>query len=186
MTDETFYKAEERERLSHKHSWPAYIIIGIGLVLLGSNLFNFDLMDLFWPGFIIVPGLMLLWPAYTSTPDDQSRLSFLAVPGAMLVTIGLLNFMMNLTDHFEAWAYSWTLLVASVGWAVMYVRRFDPDNKVHESGYKFIRTMIMMFGGLFVLFELVIWGNFHPLLAIGLIGYGVYLLRNQRRQKATS
>jgi hypothetical protein len=186
MTDETVYKAEERQKLARQHNWPAYIIIGFGVLILGSNLFDFDMIDVLWPGFIIAPGLMLLWPAYNSTPDHQSRLSFLAIPGAVLVTIGLLNFMMNLTDHFEAWAYSWTLLLAAVAWAVMYIRRFDTENKVHESGHKFIKTMIMMLGGLFVLFELVIWSNFHPLLAVALIGYCVYLLANKRKETATS
>lgn len=186
MSEETVFKAEERSKLKQEQPWPAYFIIGIGGLLLAANLFDFALMDFLWPGFIIVPGLLLLWPAYNSVPEQNSRLSFLAIPGAMLTTIGLMLFMMNMTDHFEAWAYSWTLLPASVAWAAMYIHRFEPDRKIHETGHKFIRSMIMAFGGLFVLFELVIWGNFHPLLALGLIGYGIYLLVNHHKSTATS
>jgi hypothetical protein len=69
MTDETVYKAEERQKLARQHNWPAYIIIGFGVLILGSNLFVFDLIDVLWPGFFIAPGLMLLLTAYNSTPD---------------------------------------------------------------------------------------------------------------------
>ncbi len=180
---EDIYKAEERGELNNRDSWPAYLIIGIGLLLLAANLFNFQLMNVLWPGFVIAPGLMLLWPAYSSTPEKKSAFSFLAVPGAMITITGLLLFFMNLTNHFEAWAYSWPLLWASVAWAIMYMQRFEPENSIHQSGQKFMRAMVIMFAGLLIFFELVIWNNFNPLLAIGLVGYGVYLLVKNRQNR---
>jgi hypothetical protein len=186
MNEETVYKAEKSEKLRAKNPGPAYIIIGIGILLLAANVFDFELMEYLWPGFVIAPGLMLLWPAYHSTPENKATLSFLAVPGAVLTMTGLMLFVMNLTNHFEAWAYSWTLLLVAVAWAFMYINRFEPERRIHERGHRFIRTMMMIFGGLFVLFELVIWSNFHPLLALALIGYGVYVLVSNRRNVKTS
>lgn len=185
MPDEPVYKAEEMQKLIRKTYWTPYLIIGIGILLLAANLFGFHLMDILWPGFIIAPGLLLLWPAYNSTAEKRNAASFLAVPGAIITTVGLMLFTMNLVDHFEAWAYSWPLIWASVAAAVMYMYRFDEAHTVHDSGRKFIRAMVILCGAMMVLFELVIWGNFNPLLAVGLIAFGVYLLvKNQRQQGA--
>ncbi|HEX6385395.1 MAG TPA: hypothetical protein VF177_12050 [Anaerolineae bacterium] len=181
MTEESVYKAEEAGKLSARSSLPAVLVIGIGLVLLAANLFGFHLIEVLWPGFVIAPGLALLWPAHSSTANRQSKLSFLAVPGAILVTIGLLLFAMNITDRFEAWAYSWTLLVAAVAGGLMYVKRFDKSSTIHERGRRLIRAMILLFMVLAVFFEIVVFDNFNPLLPLALIGYGVYLLLRNRQ-----
>ncbi len=115
MSEETVFKAEEAEKFNVQSSLPALALIGAGVALFLAYLFDIRLMDFFWPGFVIAPGLLLMWPAHKSTADEQSKFAFLAVPGAMIATMGLLLFAMNLTDHFEAWAYSWPLVIAVGG-----------------------------------------------------------------------
>lgn len=181
MKDETVYKAEESAKLYAKSSFPALLLIGLGVVLLVANLFGLHLIDVLWPGFVIVPGLLLVWPAYASTAARQNPLSFLAVPGAMTVMVGSLLFVMNLTNHFEAWAYSWTLVLAAAVAGLMYVKRFDSQSNVHETGRRFMRLMGYLFLGLAALFEVVIFENFNPLLPLALIVFGIYLLINERR-----
>lgn len=186
MSEETIYKAEEARKLvNHSDNTGAYVVIGAGVALLLANLFGFHLMEILWPGFILVPGLLLMWPSYSSTADQQSQLSFLAIPGAMITAVGALLFIMNITGHFEAWAYSWTLIwaAAAAGW--MYMKRFDPQDSVHETGYKFIRVLVFMFMGLSLLFELVIFGNFAPIFPALLIGYGIYLIYKNKHVEAT-
>lgn len=181
MSNESVLKVEENRKLQRRQAWPAYGVIGIGVVLLASQIFSFDMIDLLWPGFVLAPGLLLLWPAYNATPEHSSRLNFLAVPGALFLTIGALLFVMNLSDHFEAWAYSWPLLFASVAWALMYIRRFEPSHKVHTSGYKFMRFMVLLSMGLVVFFEVIVFGSVNPLLPLGVIAFGAYLLVKERR-----
>jgi phosphatidylserine synthase len=183
MSEENVYKTEEKRKLEAS-SLPAWLVIGIGVVLLAANLFQVHLIDWLWPGFVIAPGLMLMWPAFNSTAERQSKASFLAVPGAIVVTIGLLLFVMNLTNHFEAWAYSWTLLLVAAAAGLMYVRRFDVDHGRSQSTHKFIRTMITLFGVLAAFFEIVVFENFTPWLALALIGYGVYMLVRRRGEVA--
>jgi hypothetical protein len=180
--DEAPLKVHEQKKLSVRQSLPAIAIIGIGVVLLVVNIFHLDLMAFLWPGFVITPGLALMWPTYNSTQDRQSSFSFLAVPGAIVLTVGLLLFVMNMADHFEAWAYSWTLVFAAVGGALMYIKRFDLTSTVHESGHKFVRTMIVLFMGLAVFFEFIVFENFTPLLPFVLIGFGVFMLVKYRRE----
>ena len=181
MSDEVVLKIEEAGKLQRQQALPAYGVIALGVVLLVSNLFNFHLINVLWPGFVIVPGLHQLWPAYSSAPDRQKTLSFLAVPGAMMVITGILLFVMNLTNHFEAWAYSWPLVMGSIAWALMYLKRFEPQHRVHHTGYNFMRLMVLLAMGFAVFFELVVFGSFNPLLPLGVIAFGVYLLVKERR-----
>lgn len=186
MSEETVYKAEESAKLKVQPSLPAFALIGFGFALLLAYLFDIRLMDFFWPGFIIGPGLLLMWPAYKSTADDQSKFAFLAVPGAMIATTGVMLFAMNLTNHFEAWAYSWPLVIAAAAGGVMYVTRYDDNKSLQERGYKLIRVMSMVFIGLAFFFEIIVFENFNPIMSLGLIGFGLYLLMRNKRAVKTA
>lgn len=181
MSEETVFKAEEAAKLKANSNLPALLLIGTGAALLLAYIFNIELMEVVWPGFIIIPGLLLMWPAYTLTPEKQSKLGFLAIPGAMIVATGLLLFGMNITNHFEAWAYSWPLIIAAIPAAVMYITRFDDSDKLHERSMKFIRVMIMLFIGLAFFFEIIAFGNFNPLMSLSLVALGIYLLLRERK-----
>lgn len=179
-------KASEQVQLAVQHNWPAFAVIGFGVFLLLSQVVGFNLIDVLWPGFIIAPGVLLMMPAHQSTEQHRSRAAILAIPGAILATIGLLLFAMNITDHFEAWAYSWTLVLAAVPAAVMYMRRFDPTDRIHQRGYRLIRGLFLLFLGLAGLFEIIVFENFNPVLPVLMIGFGIYLLRKQRREAMAS
>ncbi len=186
MSEETIYKVQEaRHLMKASDNSIAYGVIGVGVALLLANLFGVHLMEILWPGFILVPGLLLLWPSYSSTEDRQSQFSFLAIPGAIITAVALLLFVMNVTDHFEAWAYSWTLIWAAAAGGWMYMKRFEPEDSVHDTGYKFVRVMIIMFIGLALFFELLIFGNFAPIFPALLIGYGIYLMYKNKQIKVT-
>jgi hypothetical protein len=184
MSDETtLYKAQTGKLMDvSKVSVPAVLLIGGGAALLAANLLRIDLMNYLWPAFVIGTGALLLWPAHKSTADRQSAWLWMAIPGAMIAMQGALLFVMNLVNHFEAMAYSWTLVLAAgaAGW--MYMKRFDPTSNAQEKGHRFIRAMVILFMGLATAFEVLAFqsmGSWWPLL---LIGFGVYLfVKNQRK-----
>ena len=186
MSEENVYKAEEAAKLNDQSSLPALALIGVGITLLLAYLFDIRLIDYLWPGFIIGPGLLLMWPAYKSTGDDQSKFAFLAVPGAMIATLGALLFTANISNHFELMAYSWPLVIAAAAAGVMYVTRYDDNEQLQQRGYKFIRVMAMLFIGLAFFFEIVVLENFNPVMSLGLIGFGLYFLLRNRRIEKTS
>jgi len=181
MSEEQAFKAEEARKLKRQLSTPAILLIGAGVILLLANMAGIRLIEYLWPGFVIGPALLLLWPAYASTAEKEHKLSFLAVPGAMLLTTGTLLFLMNLTDYFEAWAYSWVLLIAAIPAGIMYMKRFDPSHSIHVNGHKFMRTVLIIFGMMAVFFEILIFEHHSVWLAFSLMGYGVYLLAKERR-----
>jgi hypothetical protein len=181
MTDETIYKAQEKAQMSARPAWPAWILIGLGVVLLFAGLFDVHLIDYLWPAFIVFPGLAMMYPAYKSTAEDQHSLSFLAIPGAVFVAVGALFFVLNLFDHFEAWAYTWTVIPAAMAAGVLYMTRYDNNLRLEARAHKFIRVLAMVTVGLAFFFEIIIFENYNPLMAVGLIILGIYLLVQERR-----
>lgn len=184
MSDETtLYKAQTGKMMEiSKISLPAVLLIGGGVLLLAANLLHLSLMNYLWPGFVIGTGALLLWPAHSSTAERQSFWSWLAIPGAMIAMQGVLLFLMNLVNHFESMAYSWTLVLAAGAYGWMYMKRFDPTSNAQEKGHRFIRAMVILFMGLATAFEILAFqslGGWWPLL---LIGFGIYLfVKNQRK-----
>jgi hypothetical protein len=181
MSEETVLKAEIGKK-GVKPMLPM-LLIAAGLVLLVVNVFNVDVMGFLWPGFIVGTGLLMMLPAYKSTEEERSSLSFFAIPGAMIVANGALLFLMNMFDHFESMAYAWTLILAAGAWGYLYMKRFDaPDDKI-EKVRGFIRVMVLTFMALAAVFELLIFqslGGWWPLLVIGL---GFYLWIKESRSE---
>jgi hypothetical protein len=181
MSEETVIKAEVQKR-QEKPLLPV-VLVAIGLVLLVTNVFNVSLMGLLWPGFILGFGLLMMWPAFKSTAEKQSSLSFFAVPGAMTVALAGLFFVMNLFDHFESMAYAWTLILAAGAAGYLYQKRFAEPDRATEKARGFIRMMLLSFMALTAVFELLIFhtlGGWWPLLVIGL---GVYLWARKSRSE---
>jgi hypothetical protein len=179
VSEESVFKAQ-RGRRFERPSWLAVGLIAAGLGLLAVNIFNIDLMEYLWPAFIVGPGLVLLLPAYKSTSKRDNILNFLAIPGAMMVALGSLMFLMNLVDHFESMAYIWPLVISAGVVGLMYMERFDPDSTVHENGHRFIRVMVMAFMGSALFFEVLVFeslGGWWPMLLVGL---GVYVILKNR------
>ena len=122
------------------------IIFGVVLILIGifslfGRYFVFFNMDYLWPLIVIVVGaaffvVMLL--------GDKSR-GGLAVPGSILVTIGLILFVMNLTDTWEAWAYCWALIVCASGIGVCINGQWSGQPELKQRGFATLRTGLILF-----------------------------------------
>jgi hypothetical protein len=181
MSEETVYKAQEKAKLDANSSLVAWLLIGGGLILLLASMLDVHLLDIVWPFFIAAPGLLLVYPAYKSTAEEQSSWSFLAVPGAIFLTVAAMLFVMNLFEYFDAWAYSWPLIPAAVAGGVLYITRFDGNTRLEARAHKFIRAMGMLVVGLAFFFEIIVFEHFNPLMALGLIVFGFYLLLRERK-----
>jgi hypothetical protein len=182
MSEETVLKAEVG-KADEKPSKLAGGLIIAGLLLLALNLLDIHLMNYLWPMFIIGPGVMMMWPAYKSTADEQSKLSFLAVPGAMILATGALLFLMSVSNHYESWAYSWTLLLAAGGAGYGYMHRFDDAGDKVEKAHRFIRTMVLLFMGLAAFFELFVFQSLGAWWPVLIVGLGIYLLVKNKRSE---
>jgi hypothetical protein len=155
----------------------AFISLGV-LVLVGGILgVGFDLV---WPFLIIAGGSVFLYFAFTGKPD----LAGLSIPGALISGTGAILFLQSLTDHWESWAYAWTLYGLLLGWAFIYTGGRTGDRELAETGRYFMIFGLLGFVVLGVFFELFIFNTFGWLgkivLPLLLIAFGVWLLSRDR------
>lgn len=181
MSEETIYKAQAKAALAGRNLRPATIAIGAGVGLLVLTLSG-AAAGLLAPVLVLGGiGAALMWPAYRQNQGETNNWSFLAGPGAMLITLGLTIFMLSLFNHEEAWGYMWTLLPISFITGLGYARRNDPDHPIHTKGKKAIRLFSWIAVGLGLFLELLVFQTFGPWWPLLIIGYGVYLLAKERK-----
>jgi serine/threonine protein kinase len=77
-----------------------------------------------WPNIILVPGLAMLLAGLRG----PKKVAGMAVPGTIVTMVGILLFYQNLFDHWETWAYAWTLIPAAAGIGIMlFATRIDSE-----------------------------------------------------------
>lgn len=181
MSEETVYKAQMGAKAS-SNSTTAVLLITGGILLLAVNLLEVQLLDFLWPLiFVAGPGLLMLWPAYQASPERSGAGTYLAVPGAMAVTLGAILFFLNLTNHFEAMAYTWPLIAAAGIAGLSYKQRFEQSEEVSEKRWRLIRGLVLLAMGLAAFFELMIFNSLPVWWPLLLVGYGFYLLLNRKK-----
>ncbi|MGE5124316.1 MAG: head GIN domain-containing protein [Acidobacteriaceae bacterium] len=158
-------------------------IIGVVLVLIGilslfGRYFVFLNMDYLWPLFVVVVGAVFFVVMFLG---DKSR-GGLAVPGSILVTIGLILFVMNLTNTWEAWSYCWTLIICASGIGMWINGQWSDQPELRKRGFATLRSGIILFIIFGVIMEFIFsvsgvarWGSL-LLWSILLTLVGIYLL----------
>jgi len=155
------------------------LLIGIGLILLGALFLvgpALDLAQVGWPFFVIVPGVALLFVAFTSSVSN----------GALA---GIILLVFSLSGHWQGWAYAWALILAASGVGT-YLQGMITDNpKLRKAGVRTATYGVLVAIGLGLFFELLIFGSRSAFirwyLPIALIVVGaVMLYLNSRRRPA--
>lgn len=153
-----------------------YGLVGVGFLFLLAALLGVSVWTILWPFFIILPGAFLLYIAM------QSRwLAWVAFPASIVTGTGVMMLVMSITDHFEAWAYAWTLYGAFLGLAFQFVdRQTNAGGSLDAVGRMFVRAALIAFLGFGAFFEILIFNAGSPVVALGvpllLIASGLYML----------
>jgi hypothetical protein len=83
------------------------LLVLIGAILLLGQFVRIDIGHYGWPFFLIAPGVAILFVALTARGALGEGLAIL---GSIITVTGLILLYQNATDHFESWAYAWTLI----------------------------------------------------------------------------
>jgi hypothetical protein len=83
------------------------LLVLIGAILLVGQLVRIDVGHYGWPFFVIAPGVVILFVALMARGALGEGLAIL---GSIITVTGLILLYQNATDHFESWAYAWTLI----------------------------------------------------------------------------
>ena len=83
------------------------LLVLIGAVLLLGQFVRVDIGHYGWPFFVIAPGVLILFVALTARGAVSEGLAIL---GSIVTVTGLILLFQDATDHYEIWAYAWTLV----------------------------------------------------------------------------
>ncbi len=161
--------------------------IGIGLIVLGLIFLLGPWLNLAafgWPFFVIVPGVVLLFLAFTRTIGNGA----LAVPGSIVTATGLILLVLNLMQRMDAWAYAWGLIMAAAGVGTYLHGTISKNDKLKKTGQRSAIAGLLLFVGFGLIFELFIYGKMGSVLRwlvpVLFIAAGALLIYFGQRGKA--
>jgi len=157
------------------------VLIAIGLLSMLGQLFrHVNFWETFWPLTIIGIGAVFFAAMFAGGESASG----LAIPGSIFSAIGLMLFYQNLTDHWESWAYGWTVILMSVGVGILIMGVRGGKQEQRQAGLRVLRIGLIMFVIFGAFFELIFTaGKPFGLRAIffpaALIILGLYLIISQ-------
>ena len=199
MTEEQFYKVPEsdavdetpnqaeqtagtaRHRLDDASLVIGAVLVVVGALLLAGRLFDISLFGfmqrLFWPFYIIVPGVVLFAMSLVVRRDGEGLAGFASI----VTMVGLVLLYQNTTDHWESWAYAWALIApTSIGLGQILYGTLKGERDTIKNGLDVAKVGGIMFLVGAAFFELVIGISGFGLGRLGwplmLIGLGLFVL----------
>ncbi len=155
------------------------ILVLLGIIFLIGQFINIDFGHYLWPFFVIGIGALFFIGMVAGGPSVGG----LAIPGSIIVTVGLILLVQNFFDIYESWSYAWALIIAAVGAGIVIQGFWTRRPDLRASGWRLIRTGLILFLFFGAFFELVIFRMntfmgkvFWPL---ALILVGLYLVINR-------
>ncbi|HKY54826.1 MAG TPA: DUF5668 domain-containing protein [Anaerolineales bacterium] len=160
-------------------------LIGFGLLALAGQLFRgFDFWGTIWPFFIIGAGALFFVGMFSGGKSAAA----LAIPGSILIAVGLMLFLQNLFDHWESWAYGWTVILMAVGVGIYIMGRYTENPGQRASGLSLLKVgaiLFVIFAGFFeMIFNSFAFSRF--LFPAALILFGLYLILGRSRSLTKS
>jgi len=149
----------------------------IGAVVLMTRVTDVALGADAWPLWIIVPGVAMLLASFAIPPRGGVGL---AVPGAIVATVGLVLWFQDANDAYETWAYAWALVApTAAGVGTMLYGLAKGDRELAGDGFRTTLVGLALFAGFALFFEGVLGmsgepiANLDEVLPYGLIGLGI-------------
>ncbi len=130
------------------------ILIGLGVLFLLAQFFNFAAWHFLWPFLVIgVGGLFFVGMLVGGKPAAG-----LAIPGSIIGVIGLMLLYQNLSGHWNSWAYGWTVILMAVGLGIWVAGLWGDNARQRQSGWRVIQVGFVLFVIFGAFFELVLSG----------------------------
>jgi len=154
------------------------LLIIFGLLALAGQLFRgFNFWNTFWPFFIIGFGLLF----FVGMIAGGRSVSGLAIPGSIFTAIGLMLFYQNITNHWESWAYGWTVILMAVGVGIFIMGLWGQNLSQRAAGLRVLRIGLVLFIIFGAFFELIFtaggpFGLRSIVFPAALILLGIYLV----------
>jgi hypothetical protein len=137
------------------------ILIVFGLLALVGQIFRgFQFWSYLWPFIIIGIGGLFFIGMFAG----GKSMAGLAIPGSLIGGIGILLFLQNITNGWESWAYSWTVILILVGLGIFIMGLYSGEEHRRQAGLRVMKVGAILF---------VIFGGFFELLFSAFRPYGL-------------
>lgn len=138
------------ERRNPWSIWGGVVLVGLGLIILFGQLLSVNLWVFLWPFFIIAVGAMF----FVGMAAGGRNAGGLAIPGSIIVTVGLILFIQNTFNLWATWAYAWALIIVGVGVGLFIFGSRSGYADVRRSGRVVAIIGLVVFFAFGILFEL--------------------------------
>jgi hypothetical protein len=165
------------------------VLVVLGLAFLAGEIGGVRFGEWLWPFLIIAPGLGFFVGMILGGPKAGA----LAIPGAVITSVGVLLLFQNTFGYFASWAYAWALIVVAVGFGLVMNGVWSNRPGLLHSGWRLAGIGLILFAVGFFFFEWIInlggldrllGGRFLPPLL--LIGLGVLALMRGFAQRTST
>lgn len=153
------------------------LLILLGLLFFAGNLLGVNVWGAVAPLFVIAVGAVF----FVGMVIGGKGTGGLAIPGSILVMLGLVMLAQLVMDHWESFAYAWSLFaVAGVGIGLVIFSWWSDKPQLKRPGYILILIGLILFFAFGFFFELLfglLGSNASGwVMPLGLIALGVLLL----------
>jgi len=124
------------------------LLIALGLLFLAQQVFGFSWSSA-WPFFIVAMGLVF----FAGVVVGGRAAGPLAVPGAVITTVGLILLYQSTFGQYQTWAYAWTLLIVASGVGLLIDAAWRNRPERAQLGRALIGVGVALFVVGFVFFE---------------------------------
>jgi hypothetical protein len=107
--------------------------------------FDFLNWNNLWPLLVVGVGLAF----FVGMVLGGKQLGGLAVPGSIIITVGLILFVLNGINRWEAWSYAWALIIVGIGIGTLINGYWSDQPNLRKQGLGTIRaglTLFLIFG----------------------------------------
>ena len=168
------------------------LVFGVMLIVVGAALLIGQLSNVAgaWPVWIVVPGLAMLAGSLFIPPRGGLGL---AIPGAILATVGAILGVQETYGLYSTWAYAWALVApTSVGVAMLVYGLAQRDGELVSDGMRTTFVGLVLFAAFALFFEGVLGVNGYAIpnldevlpylaIALGVVLVVVSLFTGRRR-----
>ena len=153
------------------------VLIGLGLLFLAAQFFNFQNWGLLWPLFVLGMGGLFFIGMFSGGKPAAA----LAIPGSLFGVIGLMLLLQNATGYWSSWSYGWTIIIMAAGLGLFIAGHWGDDLRRRRVGLQLLEIGLVLFVIFGAFFELLLggWGGSavrQAILPILLIVAGLYLV----------
>lgn len=148
------------------------ILIGCGLMAIAGQFLQIMDWDFIWPFGVIGFGLVF----FLAMVAGGKQAAAFAIPASIISGIGLVLLFENITGHWEAMSYFWTLIIMFVGIGIYIMGWYGGDENQKRSGWGVMKVGFILFIIFGAFFELIFSSFNNLIFPILLILLGVYLI----------